>query len=194
MLFYPHRTVEEQMDRLPPELQEKYRETQLDRIEIDGEVINGYFEYSFLEEKSYVSQPVRSDDGVIYDLDDYQTFLTPRIIIRYNMMNIEDYRRLMKKIKSKKNAFNVTCYDVVEDKRVTHEMYFATPQMPIIYQQYLIALGIKEYVIELIGTNRRTTFELTYFFNLPDNPFDYSHYPITQTKRTAITEWGRENT
>lgn len=165
-MFYAKRSVEEQRNRLPLSYQDNYVRTQLDRIEIDGEEIQGYFEYSFMEEKSYKTQPVRSDDGSIQDLENYQTFLTPRLIIKYNMMEIEDYRKLMKKLKSK-NSFVVTCYDIVEDKRVTHEMYFAPPQMPIIYQQYLMALGIQEYTIELIGTNYKQHFEITYDFNLP---------------------------
>lgn len=166
MEFYSHRSVEDQMNRLPLELREKYRKTQLDRIEIDGVEIMGYFEYSFLEEKSYFEQPVRSDDGSIEDIDSYNTFLTPRLIIKYNMMHIDDYRKLMKLLKSK-NAFMVTCYDIVEDRRVTHEMYFAPPSMPIIYQQCLMALGIQEYTIELIGTNRKRTFNINYYYNFP---------------------------
>ena len=157
MKFYPHRTVEEQANRLPLELQEKYKNTALDRIEIDGCEIQGYFEYSFMEEKSYVTQPVRSQDGTIENLEDYATILTPRLIIKYNMMNIDDYRILMTFLKSK-NAFNVTCYDIVADRRVTHEMYFANPQMPVIYQRYLAALGVQDYTIELIGTNRKNEY------------------------------------
>ena len=164
MKFYANRTVREQMDRLPPELQQHYYDTQLDRIVIDGVEITGYFEYSFLEEKSYREQPIRSDSGVIENLNSYATFLTPRLIIRYNMMHIDDYRKLMKLLKSK-NEFEVTCYDIVEDKRVTHRMYFAPPSMPVIYQQYLMALGIQEYTIELIGTNDSP--EITYDFNIP---------------------------
>lgn len=154
MNFYANRTVEEQAERLPYQYRENYTSTQLDRIEIDGCEIHGYFEYSFMEEKSYMEQPVRSQDGSIENLDDYTTFLTPRLIIKYNMMNIEDYRTLMTFLKSK-NTFNVTCYDIVADRRVTHEMYFANPQMPIIYQRYLAALGVQDYTIELIGTNRK---------------------------------------
>ena len=160
MEFYNNRTIKEQARRLPKSFREHYKETALDRIEIDGCEIHGYFEYSFMEEKSYTEQPVRSQDGSINDLEDYTTFLTPRLIIKYNMMNIDDYRTLMTFLKSK-NAFNVTCYDIVADRRVTHEMYFANPQMPIIYQQYLTAMGIKEYSIELIGTNRKTE-EITF--------------------------------
>lgn len=154
MNFYSKRTVKEQADRLPYQYRENYTRTQLDRIEIDGCEIHGYFEYSFMEEKSYMEQPVRSQDGSIENLDDYTTFLTPRLIIKYNMMNIEDYRTLMTFLKSK-NTFQVTCYDIVADRRVTHEMYFANPQMPIIYQRYLAALGVQDYTIELIGTNKK---------------------------------------
>ena len=154
MEFYAKRTVGEQAQRLPPDFRPIYENSQLDRIEIDGCEIHGYFEYSFMEEKTYHEQPVRSQNGEIVDLEDYTTFLTPRLIIKYNMMGIDDYRTLMTFLKTK-NTFKVTCYDIVADRRVTHEMYFATPSMPMIYQKYLAVLGIREPSIELIGTNRR---------------------------------------
>lgn len=163
MQFYPKRTAIEQANRLPYELREAYLNSQIDRITIfDGEQeieLTGYAEYSYLEEKSYVTQPVRTDAGSIEELEEYKTFLTPRLIIKYNMMGIEDYRSLMKMLK-KHNSFIVKCYDVVEDKIVRNEMYHATPSMPIIYQQYLMALGIKEYTIELIGTNHKISFKI----------------------------------
>jgi hypothetical protein len=115
-----------------------------------------------------VQQPTRSQDGAIVDLDNYSTFLTPRLIIKYNMMNIEDYRTLMTFLKSK-NTFNVTCYDIVADRRVTHEMYFANPQMPVIYQRYLAALGVQDYTIELIGTNHKTE-DMKIIFYIDDIP------------------------
>lgn len=175
MNFYAKRTVEQQRRRLPSQFRDNYEATQLDRIKIDGVEIMGYFEYSFLEEKSYVEQPTRSADGSIEGINDYTTFLTPRLIIKYNMMGIDDYRTLMKLLKSK-NAFMVECYDVVEDRRVVHEMYFAPPSMPIIYQQYLMALGIQEYTIELIGTNSSKTVLISYDYNIPEiakpTPYD----------------------
>lgn len=156
MKFYQNRTLEEQTNRLPWEIREEYKKTQLDRVEVfDGDnliTLQGYFEYSYMEEKSYFEQPIRSSDGSIQNIQDYKTFLTPRLIIRYSMMNIEDYRALMKIIKSH-NSVIIICYDVVEDKRVKNDMYFAPPSMPKIYQQYLIASGIQEFSVELIGTN-----------------------------------------
>lgn len=164
MKFYQNRTVAEQQARLPLEYQSNYATTQIDRIEIDGEVIQGYFDYSFIEEKSYFTQPVRTQDGSIRDIDSYSTFLTPRLIIRYNMMNIEDYRRLMKLLKTR-NSFNVEFYDIVEDKRVIYEMYAAPMQMPQIYQRYLEVLGIREASIELIGTNNPLSTLVHYYIN-----------------------------
>ena len=168
MNFYPHRTVEEQAERLPEELREAYKNSQIDRIRMfDGNKtieLTGYAEYSYLDEKSYKTQPVRTQDGAIEEIEEYATFLTPRLIVKYNMMGIDDYRSFMKMIKGR-NGFAVQCYDPVEDKIVTNEMYVATPSMPIIYQQYLAALGIKEYNIEMIGTNSQREITFGVLFN-----------------------------
>ena len=166
MQFYPKRTVEEQANRLPYQLREAYRNSQIDRITISANGksvdITGYAEYSYIEEKSYKTQPVRTNDGQIHEIEEYETFLTPRLIIKYNMMNIEDYRETMKLFNSS-NGFIVRCYDPVLNKRVVNEMYVAPPSMPIIYQQYLMALGIQEFSIELIGTNSKITFDIGYY-------------------------------
>lgn len=168
MNFYQHRTVEEQANRLPEELRQAYRNSQIDRITIsDGtrEIeLTGYAEYSYLEEKSYKTQPVRTDDGIIHDIEQYATFLTPRLIIKYNMMHIDDYRDLMKLLK-RKNGFIVKCYDVVEDKIVRQQMYVAPPSMPRIYHQYLTAMGIQEHTIELIGTGSPLSEQIMFYVN-----------------------------
>ena len=87
-------------------------------------------------------------------------------------MGIDDYRNLMLLLKAK-NAHVVTCYDVEADRRVTHEMYFAPPSMPIIYQRYLAALGIQEYSIELIGTNRIISDSFTFYINSTGGEKEY---------------------
>jgi hypothetical protein len=156
MQFYHHRTVREQANRLPYELREAYRKSQIDRITIfDGvnEIeVTGYSDYSYFDEKSYKTQPIRTEDGSIQEIEEYATFLTPRLIISYNMMSIEDYRSLMRMIKNR-NGFIVKCYDLIEDRIVRNEMYVAPTSMPKIYQQHLIVLGIQEQTIEFIGTN-----------------------------------------
>lgn len=196
MQFYSKRTVEEQASRLPYELREAYRNSKIDRITIfDGKEeleITGYAEYSYLDEKSYKTQPVRTQDGVVNEIEEYATFLTPRLIVKYNMMGIDDYRAFMKMIKGR-NGFIVKCYDVVEDKIVRNQMYVAPPSMPIIYQQFLIALGIQEYAIELIGTNALinssedgdiATEEITFYDDIYDGTQYYAN--LGQTWRDWI--------
>ena len=165
MQFYQKRTVEEQANRLPQELRAAYQNSQIDRIKIsaNGKTVDitGYAEYSYLEEKSYKTQPVRTVDGQIQEIDEYETFLTPRLIIKYNMMGIDDYRETMKLLNSS-NGFLVQCYDPVLDRIVVNQMYVAPTSMPIIYQQYLIALGIQEFSIELIGTNSKIGFSISF--------------------------------
>ena len=158
-----HYTVAEQESRLPLYLREFYAKRQLDRVTIDGNEIQGYFEYSFSDEKSYIKEPVRSASGTIDNLNSYATFLTPRLVIKYNYMHINDYRKLMQLLNSK-NEFVVECYDIVLDKRVKHKMYHATPQMPTIHQRNLEVLGIRDYTIELIGTNTDfSTIDILYY-------------------------------
>ena len=77
------------------------------------------------------------------------------------------------KIIQSKNVFNVTFYDIVKDKRITREMYFAPPPMPIIYQQYLMALGIQEYPIELIGTNNDAISNVIYDLAIPEESREF---------------------
>ena len=158
-----HRSVVEQKERLPLYLREFYETRTLDHIKIDGNEIQGYFEYSFINEKTYVTSPERSADGSIDNLNSYATFLTPRLVIKYNYMHISDYRTLMQLMNSK-NEFIVECYDIVLDKRVKHKMYFAPTEMPNIHQRYLEVLGVKDYTIELIGTNSSfDTFNILYY-------------------------------
>ena len=188
MQFYQKRTAEQQAARLPLDLRERYLASQIDRITISAgtKTINltGYAEYSFFEEKSYTTQPVRTLDGKIEDIDEYETFLTPRLIIKYSMMNIDDYRETMKLFK-KHNAFIVRCYDVVEDKIIEREMYVAPSSMPTIYKQYLIAMGIQEFTIELIGTNRTNDFSVTYS---DEDLFEKFSAPLGSTWRTFVDE------
>jgi hypothetical protein len=47
-------------------------------------------------------------------------------------------------------------------------MYAAPTAMPIIYQRYLMAMGIQEFSLELIGTNNGVNyFDVTYDYNIP---------------------------
>lgn len=113
--------------------------------------IRGFYEYSYVEEKSYAETPTRTSGGNIVSLDSQPTFLTPRLVIKYRYMHIEEYRALRKVLK-KRNEFLIKCYDPVEDALVEHKMYEAPPPMPTSHIRRLQYMGVIDYTIEFIGT------------------------------------------
>lgn len=132
----------------------------IDEVYIDGQKFSGYKAFSFLWEKSYHKEPTRSSDGVIGNLNDYTSFVTPHLKIDFSMLSIDDYRRIMQLVYSK-NEFVVTCYDVVNDRMTTNKMYFSTEEMPKLFllnralngEEWIELLGIDGYTVEMIGTN-----------------------------------------
>lgn len=116
--------------------------------------LRGFYEYSYLEEKSYAETPTRTESGKIINLNLIPTFLTPRLSIKYRYMNIEEYRAL-RKIMRKRNEFTIKCYDPVEDKLVTNTMYEAPPPMPTSHIRRLQYLGVVDYTIEFISTTSK---------------------------------------
>lgn len=149
-------------------------ERHIDRVIIDGNIFTDYKAFSFLLEKSYVKEPVRSGDGSIGNLNSYATFLTPHLKIDFSMMSIDSYRAIMNLIYTK-NEFTVTCYDVVKNKDTTNKMYFATEEMPKLWtitdalngnEEAIELLGVQDYTVEMIGTNASlSTVEILYYYN-----------------------------
>lgn len=132
----------------------------IDEVTIDGQKFSGYKAFSFLWEKSYHKEPTRSSDGVIGNLNDYTSFVTPHLKIDFSVMSIDDYRRIMQLLYSK-NEFVVTCYDVVNNRMTTNKMYFSTEEMPKLIllnralngESWIEFLGIDGYTVEMVGTN-----------------------------------------
>lgn len=121
-------------------------------LTIDGNVIGGYYTYSFVRVKEYVKEPQRSQSGQIANLDGYTTFITPKVRVKFNALSIDGYKLLMNLILSK-NEFYVGCYDFVADRWVHQNMYFYPNDYPEIFQYDLEVLAVLNYEIELIGTN-----------------------------------------
>lgn len=141
---------------------ENYIAKGMEKFIVDDITYTSYSEYSFIWEKTYVENPERADNGAMGDLNaENATFVTPRMVVTYNLMSIDDYRSIMKQLLSK-NEFVVTCYDPINDKMTTNKMYFATASMPDFYyvdetdsdgNKVVSLVGVRDYKIELIGTN-----------------------------------------
>lgn len=123
------------------------------------QIYTGYGEYTFIWEKTYVKSPGRSMDGSMGNLATQTTFVTPHMTATFDIMPINDYRRIVKQALSA-NEFVVTCYDTINDVETTNRMYFGTLQSP----KYLTRtdddgtvtlIGVRDYTVELIGTNNK---------------------------------------
>lgn len=149
------------------EQDDNQNERKVSEIFVDGNLIKGYFTYTFFTEKTYAKEPERSQGGQIDNLNSYATFLTPTLKIEFNAMSMDMYRKIMKLINSK-NEFQVTAYDPVEDAFVTHNMYFSPAEYPELYIYNLEVLAVLNYTIELIGTNTDlNTVSIVYHSNPP---------------------------
>ena len=142
-------------------------ERKVSEIFIDGNLIKGYFTYTFFTEKTYAKEPERSQGGQIDNLNSYATFLTPTLKIEFKAMSMDMYRKIMNLINSK-NEFQVSAYDPVADRFVTHNMYFSPAEYPELYIYNLDVLAVLNYTIELIGTNTDlNTVSIVYHSNPP---------------------------
>lgn len=133
----------------------------ISEIKIDGNTITGYSAFYFLWEKSYIKSPSRSGNGSISNLNSYSTFITPHLKIDFTMLSIDAYRTIMRLLYAK-NEHIVECYDIVNDRTTVNNMYFSTESMPNLYtltrqlqgeEPIIEVLGVKDYTVELIGTN-----------------------------------------
>lgn len=150
----------------------------ISEIIVSGTKIRGFGAFSFVWEKSYVKSPTRSSDGSITNLDTYSVFVTPHLKIDFSLLFIDDYRKIMELVYSK-NEHTVQCYDIVNDRTTTNNMYFSTEAMPTIYsitrqlegdEPIIELIGVRDYVVELIGTNTKIEDKtVVYYPNLPSN-------------------------
>ena len=153
-------TIMEILDKPLEERKQEYDVSgMIDEVIIDGQKFSGYKAFSFLFEKAYHKEPTRSSEGVIGNLNDYTSFVTPHLKIDFSVMSIDDYRRIMQLLYSK-NEFVVTCYDIVNNRMTTNKMYFSTEEMPKLIllnrafrDNWIELLGIDGYMVEMIGTN-----------------------------------------
>lgn len=154
----------------------------LQPITINGEVFNGYSSFSCINTKTYVEEPERTLDGSIPNINDYDTFIVPRVKISFDYMEIQDFRRFLKAIAP--NEFPVSYYDYETDKIVTYNMYCEPREMAKIYNRGYEILAITGQEISLIGTlNDVDYLNITYYDNetyIDENTQETKYYLFGQ--------------
>ena len=162
---------------------------------INGEEFIGYSSFKCVNTKTYVTEPERTYDGSIPNINAYDTFIVPRLEISFEFMTIQDFRRFLKA--TSPNEFPVTYYDYEIDKVVTYNMYIQPRDMATIHNNGLEILGITGQTISLIATlNNVDYININYYDNITnvealpnysgDKPNDYI---LFETKDMIFGNW-----
>lgn len=142
-------------------------DSNLGKITINGEDFTGigYQGLMTVNTKTYVEEPVRSNDGSIPNIDDYDTFIVPRCKVNFKYFNINDYMRLCRVLNSA-NQFPVTFFDKQFGERRTYMMYCEPEEMTKIYNCSTSILGVLDYEVSFIGTlNALDTYSVSFNAN-----------------------------
>lgn len=147
-----------------------YNDVQSNRLEpviINGQSFNNYSSFLCVNTKTYVNEPERTNDGSIPDINDYDTFVVPRLKIKFDYMSISDFRRMLSAIST--NEFEVVYYDYETNKTVHHLMYIEPRDMAEIYNKGYELLGVIGYEFSFIGTlNNENKYYISYYNEADD--------------------------
>lgn len=139
-------------------------DAQLDTIKINGVSFKGISSLSSVNTKTYVEEPTRDNYGSIVNINDYDTFLVPRVRFNFKFFTIADYMAFC--IAIQPNEFNVEYFDKQFGYRVTHKMYIEPEELTSLYNIETKVIGILDYEVSLIGTNNdMNTYNLSYNIN-----------------------------
>lgn len=128
----------------------------------DNDKFNNYGTYSFVWQKTLKESPSRTDNGGLPQIRTIPYFITGHLKINFDLLSIDDYRRLMKLIYTGDNCYKVKAYDIVFDRMVIVEMYFQPEDLPTIYtisenlqqggDNIIDLVGVRSHTVEMVGT------------------------------------------
>ena len=121
-------------------------------------------DYKVFNTKTYVSSPVRSNDGSIGNINDYDVFFVPRIIITFNFISFEDYVFLNEIINSS-NEYYIGYYDT-STGIPSNDYFYLTPEESekLLYVDGSIK-GIQNLTLSFVGTLNQTKTTTIGFFD-----------------------------
>lgn len=132
----------------------------------EADKFENYGTYSFGWLKTLKESPSRSDNGSLPQLRNIPYFITANLNIDFDLLPIDDYRRLMKLIYTGENCYKVKAYDIVYDRMVIVQMYFKPEEMPKIFgiverlqgtgtasDEVFDLIGVQNHTAQLVGTN-----------------------------------------
>lgn len=128
----------------------------------ENDRFTNYGTYSLVWQKTLKESPSRADNGGLPQLRTIPYYITGHFKINFDLISIDDYRRLMKLIYKGNNCYWVKTYDIVFDRMIIIEMYFQPEDLPTIYtisenlqqggDNIIDLVGVKSHTVEMVGT------------------------------------------
>ena len=132
-------------------------ETTIDKVIINGTIIDYYSDYFVLNELTYSEEPVRSVVGALDDIDNIPSFVVPRLFLSFNFLDATQFRNLLRAVTSKKQ-FDITYYDQNDGVCYTRPFYLKpyskTRIDTRIKDEQVIFNGIRNLDLEFVATLR----------------------------------------
>lgn len=152
----------------------------LQPIIVNGESFLGYSSFYCINTKTYKEEPQRTTDGSIPNINDYETFIVPRVTFSFDYMTIYDFRRLLKAITP--NEFVVSYYDYEIDSVVSYKMYCEPREMAKIYNRGFTVLATTGVEFNLNATLNDMDYATVKYIDASDASKD----PITLNEKKMI--------
>lgn len=132
----------------------------------DNDKFTNYGDFSFVWQMTLKENPDRADNGGLPQLRNIPGLITGNLKINFDLMSIDDYRRIMKLIyEVPEHCYKVKTYDIVYDRMIIIEMYFYPEEMPKIFaiaehlqgigggsEDWLDLIGVQGHVVQMVGT------------------------------------------
>ena len=136
---------------------------------------------------TYNSSPSRQTDGSMENINDYDSFILPKVELGFKFIDYETYQKLRRFLLAKR-TFDVTYYDKDFNEFVKHEMYAEPDDLTNFFNLGEQIIGSEDFIVRFIATlNNRQICNIT-FLNAKVEKTEEGEYYITDLIRP--TKWG----
>lgn len=136
-----------------------------DEFKLDGEKFEG-LGHGMLKSQNqlnYVSSPSRQTDGSMLNINDYDSFIIPKVEMGFKLIDYNTYLKLRKYLLAKR-TFKVDYFDKDFNKIVSHEMYAEPDDLTNFFNLGENIIGSQDFVFRLIATlNEEDKYTAKYF-------------------------------
>ena len=162
---------------------------QPDQFELDG-IIFGGLGHRMLKTQNqltYNTSPSRQTDGSMENINDYDSFILPKVELGFKFIDYETYQKLRRFLLAKR-TFVVTYYDKDFNDFVKHEMYAEPDDLTNFFNLGEQIIGSEDFVVRFIATlNNRQICDIT-FLGAKVEKTEEGEYYITDLE--VSTKWG----